>query len=174
MCLRPPAPGGDEDQRLVDQLRAGELTAGELLARLQRHASSSARYLCRRGQAYRARSATTRKYIEGARKRIAGHFAPRHNAVMEAIVEKARSYLDRRRGERVTLEELASAVGASRSTCSAGSKRPLASRPATIRDAQRVEAVKSSLKNGSRVTDAVFEAGYGSVVALLRESRISA
>jgi AraC family transcriptional regulator of adaptative response/methylated-DNA-[protein]-cysteine methyltransferase len=67
---------------------------------------------------------------------------------MEAIVEKARSYLDRRRGERVTLEELASAVGAS---------------PFHYQDAQRVEAVKSSLKNGSRVTDAVFDAGYGSV-----------
>jgi methylphosphotriester-DNA--protein-cysteine methyltransferase len=32
---------------------------------------------------------------------------------MEAILSKAKSYLDQRRGERVTLEELAGAVGAS-------------------------------------------------------------
>ena len=82
---------------------------------------------------------------------------------MEAIVEKARSYLDRRRGERVTLEELASAVGASPFHLQRRFKEAFGVSPRDYQDAQRVEAVKSSLKNGSRVTDAVFEAGYGSV-----------
>ena len=82
---------------------------------------------------------------------------------MEAIVEKARSYLDRRRGERVTLEELASAVGASPFHLQRRFKEAFGVSPRDYQDAQRVEAVKSSLKNGSRVTDAVFDAGYGSV-----------
>jgi len=82
---------------------------------------------------------------------------------MEAIVEKARSYLDRRRGERVTLDELASAVGASPFHLQRRFKEAFGVSPRDYQDAQRVEAVKSSLKNGSRITDAVFEAGYGSV-----------
>jgi AraC family transcriptional regulator of adaptative response/methylated-DNA-[protein]-cysteine methyltransferase len=82
---------------------------------------------------------------------------------MEAIVEKARHYLDRRRGERVTLEELASAVGASPFHLQRRFKEAFGVSPRDYQDAQRVEAVKCSLKNGSRVTDAVFEAGYGSV-----------
>jgi AraC family transcriptional regulator of adaptative response/methylated-DNA-[protein]-cysteine methyltransferase len=82
---------------------------------------------------------------------------------MEAILEKARTYLDRRRGERVTLEELASAVGASPFHLQRRFKEAFGVSPRDYQDAQRVEAVKSSLKNGSRVTDAVFDAGYGSV-----------
>ena len=83
--------------------------------------------------------------------------------VMEAILEKARSYLDSRRGERVTLEQLASAVGASPFHLQRRFKETFGVSPRGYQDAHRVEAVKSSLKNGSRVTDAVFEAGYGSV-----------
>jgi AraC family transcriptional regulator of adaptative response/methylated-DNA-[protein]-cysteine methyltransferase len=82
---------------------------------------------------------------------------------MEAILEKARSYLDARRGERVTLEELASVVGASPFHLQRRFKEAYGVSPRDYQDAHRVEAVKSSLKNGSRVTDAVFEAGYGSV-----------
>ncbi len=82
---------------------------------------------------------------------------------MEAIVEKARTYLDRRAGERVTLEELANAVGASPFHLQRRFKEAFGVSPRDYQDAKRVEAVKSSLKNGSRVTDAVYEAGYGSV-----------
>ena len=82
---------------------------------------------------------------------------------MEAILEKARSYLDTRRGERVTLEQLARAVGASPFHLQRRFKEAFGVSPRDYQDAHRVEAVKSSLKNGSRVTDAVFEAGYGSV-----------
>jgi AraC family transcriptional regulator of adaptative response/methylated-DNA-[protein]-cysteine methyltransferase len=82
---------------------------------------------------------------------------------MEAILEKARTYLDSHRGERVTLEKLASAVGASPFHLQRRFKEAFGVSPRDYQDAQRVESVKSSLKNGSRVTDAVFEAGYGSV-----------
>jgi AraC family transcriptional regulator of adaptative response/methylated-DNA-[protein]-cysteine methyltransferase len=82
---------------------------------------------------------------------------------MEAILEKARSYLDARRGERVTLEELASVVGASPFHLQRRFKEAYGVSPRDYQDAHRVEAVKSSLKNGSRVTDAVYDAGYGSV-----------
>jgi AraC family transcriptional regulator, regulatory protein of adaptative response / methylated-DNA-[protein]-cysteine methyltransferase len=82
---------------------------------------------------------------------------------MEAILEKARSYLDSRRGERITLEQLAAVVGASPFHLQRRFKEAFGVSPRDYQDAHRVEAVKSSLKNGSRVTDAVFEAGYGSV-----------
>jgi AraC family transcriptional regulator of adaptative response/methylated-DNA-[protein]-cysteine methyltransferase len=82
---------------------------------------------------------------------------------MENVIEKARSYLDAHRGERVTLERLASAVGASPFHLQRRFKEAFGVSPRDYQDALRVEAVKSSLKNGGRVTDALFDAGYGSV-----------
>src|SRR5687767_14704297 len=82
---------------------------------------------------------------------------------MEAILEKARNYLDAHRDERVTLEKLASAVGASPFHLQRRFKEAFGVSQRDYQDAHRVEAVKSSLKSGSRVTDALFEAGYGSV-----------
>jgi AraC family transcriptional regulator of adaptative response/methylated-DNA-[protein]-cysteine methyltransferase len=87
----------------------------------------------------------------------------RENAFVETVIEKARAYLDARRGERVSLEELAGAVGASPFHLQRRFKEALGVSPRDYQDAYRVQAVKSSLKNGSRVTDAVFDAGYGSV-----------
>src|ERR1041384_2712868 len=84
-------------------------------------------------------------------------------APMEAVLEKAKSYLDRRRGERVTLTELAQAVGASPFHLQRRFKEAFGVSPRDYQDAYRMEAVKSSLQNGSRVADAVFDAGYGSV-----------
>jgi AraC family transcriptional regulator of adaptative response/methylated-DNA-[protein]-cysteine methyltransferase len=83
--------------------------------------------------------------------------------VMENVIQKARDYLDAHRGERVTLERLAGAVGASPFHLQRRFKEAFGISPRDYQDAHRVEAVKSSLKNGSRVTDAVFDAGYGSV-----------
>src|SRR5215207_1732230 len=91
---------------------------------------------------------------------------------MEAILEKARTYLDAHRGERVTLEKLASAVGASPFHLQRRFKEAFGVSPRDYQDAHRVEAVKSSLKNGSRVTDAVFEAGYGSVSRFYEKPRL--
>src|SRR5574341_1547863 len=91
---------------------------------------------------------------------------------MEAILEKARAYLDARRSERVTLSQLASAVGASPFHLQRRFKEQFGVSPRDYQDARRVEAVKSSLKNGSRVTDAVFEAGYGSVSRFYEKPRL--
>ena len=81
---------------------------------------------------------------------------------MDSTLEKARTYLDSRRGERVTLEELARAVGASPFHLQRRFKQAFGISPRDYQDAHRLEALKSSLKNGNRVTDALFEAGYGS------------
>jgi AraC family transcriptional regulator of adaptative response/methylated-DNA-[protein]-cysteine methyltransferase len=82
---------------------------------------------------------------------------------MEDLALKARSYLDTHRGERVTLEQLSQAVGISPFHLQRRFKEAFGVSPRGYQDAHRVESVKSSLRNGSRVTDAVFEAGYGSV-----------
>src|SRR5256885_3597712 len=82
---------------------------------------------------------------------------------MTALLQKAKAYLDARRGERVTLGELAQAVDASPFHLQRRFKEAFGVSPRGYQDAYRVEAVKSSLQNGSRVADAVFEAGYGSI-----------
>jgi len=91
---------------------------------------------------------------------------------MEQLVQKARDYLDAHRGERVTLERLAGAVGASPFHLQRRFKEAFGVSPRGYQDARRVEAVKSSLKNGSRVTDALFEAGYGSVSRFYEKQRL--
>jgi AraC family transcriptional regulator of adaptative response/methylated-DNA-[protein]-cysteine methyltransferase len=78
-------------------------------------------------------------------------------------LQKAKAYLDARRGERVTLGELAQAVDVSPFHLQRRFKEAFGLSPRGYQDAYRVEAVKSSLQNGSRVADAVFEAGYGSI-----------
>src|SRR6476659_10530055 len=82
---------------------------------------------------------------------------------MDAFIDKAKAYLDSRRGERVTLGELAGAVGASPFHLQRRFKEAFGVSPRGYQEAHRVESVKSSLRNGSRITDAVFDAGYGSV-----------
>jgi len=82
---------------------------------------------------------------------------------MTELLQKARAYLDARRGERVTLDQLAQAVHASPFHLQRRFKEAFGVSPRGYQEAHRVESVKSSLRNGSRVTDAVFAAGYGSV-----------
>src|SRR5688500_20279551 len=91
---------------------------------------------------------------------------------MNEVLEKAKGYLDARRGERITLEQLAGAVGASPFHLQRRFKEAFGVSPRDYQDAHRVEAVKSSLKNGSRVTDALFEAGYGSVSRFYEKPRL--
>jgi AraC family transcriptional regulator of adaptative response/methylated-DNA-[protein]-cysteine methyltransferase len=88
------------------------------------------------------------------------------------MIDKAKAYLDARRGERVTLQELARAVGASPFHLQRRFKEAFGVSPRGYQDAHRVEAVKSSLKNGSRVADAVFDAGYGSVSRFYERSQL--
>lgn len=82
---------------------------------------------------------------------------------MNELIGKAKAYLDARRGERVTLGELAGAVGASRFHLQRRFKQAFGVSPHDYQSAQRVESVKSALRNGRRIADAVFDAGYGSV-----------
>jgi len=82
---------------------------------------------------------------------------------MDTIIEQARGYLDRRRGERVTLAELARAVGASPFHLQRRFKQALGLSPLDYQREAQLEDAKRHLKNGRRVTDALFEAGYGSV-----------
>ena len=82
---------------------------------------------------------------------------------MDAFIDKAKAYLDSKRGERVTLGELADAVGASPFHLQRRFKEAFGVSPRDYQEAHRLESVKASLQNGSRVADAVFEAGYGSV-----------
>jgi AraC family transcriptional regulator of adaptative response/methylated-DNA-[protein]-cysteine methyltransferase len=91
---------------------------------------------------------------------------------MNQVLQRAKTYLDARRGERVTLEELAGAVGASPFHLQRRFKRAFGVSPRAYQDAQRVESVKASLQNGSRVADAVFEAGYGSVSRFYEKPRL--
>ena len=82
---------------------------------------------------------------------------------MTDVLQRAKTYLDARRGERVTLVQLAQAVGASPFHLQRRFKEAFGLSPRGYQDAYRMESVKSSLQNGSRVADAVFDAGYGSV-----------
>ena len=91
---------------------------------------------------------------------------------MDNLIQKARHYLDAHRGERVTLEQLANAVGASPFHLQRRFKDAFGVSPRDYQDAHRVESVKSSLKNGSRVTDALFDAGYGSVSRFYEKQRL--
>jgi AraC family transcriptional regulator, regulatory protein of adaptative response / methylated-DNA-[protein]-cysteine methyltransferase len=82
---------------------------------------------------------------------------------VDNVIDEARIYLDARPSERVTLGELARAVGASPFHLQRRFKAAYGVSPRDYQAARRLEAVKSSLRNGQRVTDALFEAGYGSV-----------
>lgn len=80
-----------------------------------------------------------------------------------SLIDRARAYLDARRGERTTLEELGRAVGASPFHLQRSFKRVLGLSPKDYQQALRLEDTKRALADGSRVTDAVFGAGYGSL-----------
>jgi len=78
-------------------------------------------------------------------------------------VRRARAWLDARRGERVTLAQLARAVGASPFHLQRAFKRELGLSPKDYQQALRLDDAKRAMARGSRVTEAVFEAGYGSL-----------
>jgi len=92
--------------------------------------------------------------------------APRragYSGAMNGIPERARAYLDARRGERVSLPELARAVGASPFHLQRRFKDAFGLSPSAYQREAQLEDAKRHLKNGARVTDALYEAGYGSV-----------
>ena len=89
--------------------------------------------------------------------------ATAYSTGMDNVAGKAKDYLDSRRGERVTLGELAGALGASPFHVQRRFKQAYGVSPRHYQEAHRVQAVKHSLRSGRRVTEAVFDAGYGSV-----------
>ncbi|MDA0225379.1 MAG: methylated-DNA--[protein]-cysteine S-methyltransferase [Proteobacteria bacterium] len=82
---------------------------------------------------------------------------------MKSILDQARAFLDARGGERVTLAELARVVGASPWHLQRRFKHAFGVSPLAYQEARRLEATKTGLRKGARVTDAVFDAGYGSL-----------
>src|SRR5882672_2798870 len=80
-----------------------------------------------------------------------------------SLVGKACAYLDERRGERVTLDELSRAVGLSPFHLQRLFKRAIGISPKDYQRELQLQNAKRLLANGSGVTDAVFGAGYGSV-----------
>lgn len=82
---------------------------------------------------------------------------------MQTLVTRARDYLDARPAERITLDQLARAVGASPFHLQRSFKRALGLSPQDYQRERRLAAAKRLMARGQRVTDAVFEAGYGSV-----------
>jgi AraC family transcriptional regulator of adaptative response/methylated-DNA-[protein]-cysteine methyltransferase len=89
--------------------------------------------------------------------------AAAYSRAMDQLAGRAKSYLDARRGERVTLHELAGALGASPFHVQRRFKEAYGVSPRHYQEAHRVQAVKHSLRNGRPVTEALFDAGYGSV-----------
>jgi AraC family transcriptional regulator of adaptative response/methylated-DNA-[protein]-cysteine methyltransferase len=86
----------------------------------------------------------------------------RYAACMD-IVNRARAFLDSRAQDRVTLAELAQAVGASPYHLQRSFKRRLGLSPKDYQRERRLEAAKRLLARGGGVTESLFEAGYGSV-----------
>src|SRR5258705_4281285 len=78
-------------------------------------------------------------------------------------VGKACAYLDERRGERVSLDELSRAVGVSPFHLQRLFKRAIGISPKDYQRELQLEEAKRLLANGSGVTEALFGAGYGSV-----------
>jgi len=88
---------------------------------------------------------------------------PKIASMETSVIGRARAYLDERRGERVTLDELSQAVGVSPFHLQRSFKRALGLSPQDYQRERRLEDAKRLLSSGSGVTDAVFGAGYGSV-----------
>jgi AraC family transcriptional regulator of adaptative response/methylated-DNA-[protein]-cysteine methyltransferase len=77
-------------------------------------------------------------------------------------VERARRYLDAHADERVTLQQLGRVAGLSPFHLQRTFQRIVGLTPKAYAAARRTERFKRSLKKGSDVTSAIYEAGYGS------------
>jgi AraC family transcriptional regulator of adaptative response/methylated-DNA-[protein]-cysteine methyltransferase len=85
-----------------------------------------------------------------------------------AMIAAATEYLSEHAGERTRLEDLAKVTGAGRLAVLRGFKRVLGVSPGEFAKAQRVARFKDALRPGTvntktkRITDAIYEAGFGS------------
>jgi AraC family transcriptional regulator of adaptative response/methylated-DNA-[protein]-cysteine methyltransferase len=82
----------------------------------------------------------------------------------------ARAYLEARPDERVTLSELARAVGASPAHLQRTFKAELGVSPRVYQAGLRMTQLKTRLKQGRPVTAALYEAGYGSSSRLYEQA----
>ncbi|OQW63689.1 MAG: bifunctional transcriptional regulator/O6-methylguanine-DNA methyltransferase [Nitrospira sp. ST-bin5] len=80
----------------------------------------------------------------------------------EQRIEQARQYLEKHPGETVTLRRLADQVGLSPFHLQRAFQRSLGLSPKAYQDATRIERFTALLKCGESVTNATYEAGYGS------------
>jgi AraC family transcriptional regulator of adaptative response/methylated-DNA-[protein]-cysteine methyltransferase len=90
--------------------------------------------------------------------------APRtpHASASASALSRARSYLDARAGEPISLQALALQVGLSPHYLQRTFKRTFGVSPKEYQDALRAERLKARLRAGDTVSRATFEAGYGS------------
>ncbi len=80
----------------------------------------------------------------------------------EERVERARRYLDEHADEPITLQRLAAQVGLSPFHLQRAFTREVGLSPKAYQDAKRMERFTESLKRGETVTNATYEAGFGS------------
>ncbi|SNC64307.1 AraC family transcriptional regulator, regulatory protein of adaptative response / methylated-DNA-[protein]-cysteine methyltransferase [Marinobacter sp. es.048] len=80
----------------------------------------------------------------------------------DRMVELAR-FIESRPDERLTLEDMAAFTGLSASHVQRAFKKTFGVSPKTYQDALRLKAFKQALKRGQTVTDAIYDAGFGSV-----------
>lgn len=80
----------------------------------------------------------------------------------ETLARRARAYLDEHPTTRITLQALARKVGASPSHLQRTFKRALGLSPAEYARMQRHQQFKSAMRNGRTVSEATYEAGFGS------------
>jgi AraC family transcriptional regulator of adaptative response/methylated-DNA-[protein]-cysteine methyltransferase len=81
---------------------------------------------------------------------------------MEKRIERVRRYLDEHYDEPDTLKQLAAQIGMSPYYLQRAFKELIGLSPKEYRDARRMERFKTSLKRGETVTNATYEAGFGS------------
>lgn len=77
-------------------------------------------------------------------------------------MREACRYIEDHRDERLSLAAMAARVGISRFSFQRAFKRETGVSPREYADARRVDLLKSRLRGGSPVADALYEAGYGS------------
>lgn len=80
----------------------------------------------------------------------------------EQLARRARAFLDQHPTERVTLETLAVGVGASASHLQRTFKRVIGMSPAEYARMKRHQRFKSAMRKGKTVSEATYEAGFGS------------
>lgn len=77
-------------------------------------------------------------------------------------IDRARRYLDTHFDEPITLRTLAKETGLSPAYLQRTFTRMIGLSPKAYRDIKRIERVKASLKRGDSVTNATYDAGFGS------------